>query len=82
MAKNSDIHQRLTPQSKPNNEMCMVMDVLNEMLDKIEKSSEEVLASQTRMLHEKTAQQQMEAYLRSVVSDLQQVQQQFMVPQL
>ena len=60
MAKNSDIHQRLTPQSKPNNEMCMVMDVLNEMLDKIEKSSEEVLASQTRMLHEKTAQQQME----------------------
>ena len=26
--------------------------------------------------------QQMEAYLRSVVSDLQQVQQQFMVPQL
>ena len=38
----------------------MVMDVLNEMLDKIEKSSEEVLASQTRMLHEKTAQQQME----------------------
>ena len=29
-----------------------------------------------------TAQQQMEAYLRSVVSDLQQVQQQFMVPQL
>ena len=28
------------------------------------------------------AQQQMEAYLRSVVSDLQQVQQQFMVPQL
>lgn len=40
--------------------MCMVMDVLNEMHDKIEKSSEEVLASQTRMLHEKTAQQQME----------------------
>lgn len=60
MTENADLHHRINPQTKPNNEMNMVMDVLNEMLDKIEKSSEEVLASRTRMLQDKMAQQQME----------------------
>ena len=58
------------------------------------KSSEKLRAKTERQIQEaqeaqhrrravpQTAQQQMEAYLRSVVSDLQQVQQQFMVPQL
>lgn len=60
MAANSDIHQRMSPRQRPNNEMCMVMDVLNEMLDKMEKSSNEMLAARTRRLQEQTAQQQME----------------------
>ncbi len=60
MADNTDIHQRMSLRQRPNNEMRMVMDVLNEMLDKIEKTSNEVLAARTKSLQEKTAQQQME----------------------
>ena len=58
MASVPEGHGHISLSRRPENEVCVVMDRLNNMLDTIEYSNEEVVPSQTRMLQEETAQQQ------------------------
>lgn len=53
-------HDRISLNKRPENEMRMVMGVLNNMLDIIDRSNEELVHSQTRVLQEESARQQME----------------------
>ncbi len=60
MAGRPNLHTRLKPKKRPENEMRILMDLMNSMLDTLEKNSEELLNSKTLMLREETARQQME----------------------
>lgn len=60
MTDKTDARGRINLTKHLENEMRVVMGVLNDMLDKIEKSNEVILESETKMLQEETARQQME----------------------
>lgn len=60
MTELPDAHKRISLKRRPENELLETMRILNEMLDSLEAQGEALIRSQTRVLQEETARQQME----------------------